>query len=211
MSSPIRSRAIAICLIMSAAFMALSIRVINLHVGSKDIALQIMRSRSTSKYDPLAMEHIRLNTLLSNIDRMTIDDIRKSIEQAQTFIKLLQSEQTKNLEALTELRKRVANEGNSLAEIKQERQTIETVNSQDLHTLSLLLARDTRSSKWAGFILGSIVSFPFGVASSLCATALLAYWFRRRNKGMSVIGRGNNIKQAVNKPTNHSTLNDLHL
>lgn len=129
---------------------------------------------------PLKTAQGRLEEVIKNIENMTLGEIRSSILQAREFLEYLQAEHRENLRALSELRRKLAEERDQVSSLERQRKTLESLKDQDIEVLSYLLARDAQRDKWSSFLLGGLLSFPIGIAASLLANYLFSHLAGRK-------------------------------
>ena len=161
-----------------AVFTGLGVRLAFLHLGPHDPLLQTMQEQAQRWNAPLVNEQNKLDTVIKNIETLSLAEIRNAIIQAKEFLQTLQSEQRRNLEALSRLREALSYNQHQLDELTEQRATLEELQERDVEILSYLITRDAKKGAKANFLLGVLVSFPVGVLSSLFASffagALLA-------------------------------------
>ena len=129
---------------------------------------------------PLKTAQGRLEEVIKNIENMTLGEIRSSVLQAKEFLEYQQAEQRENLRALSELRRKLAEESDRVSSLERQRKTLESLKDQDIEVLSYLLTRDVQRDKWSSFLLGGLLSFPIGIAASLLANYLFSHLAERK-------------------------------
>ena len=127
----------------------------------------------------------QLEILQKNMDDLSLAQIRETIETTRRYLTNLQIERDENTRLAVKLREEILENNNSLEALRTEAGRLEALKHTDIDTLTYLLTRDAKNENTRSFLIGLVISFPIGVATSLIAS----YMFRRFDPGRGKIGK----------------------
>lgn len=137
---------------------------------------KIIVGETVSKTASIAIDADKLKETLENIDNLTIDEIKSTIQNSikvSDKIKVILEKQQQNISKLSIS---VKKERAKAEEAKKLAENIMAITKPQLEAVKLLILGDANEKANKSFYLGIVLSFPVGVIASL-----VAMWAARRS------------------------------
>lgn len=131
------------------------------------------------KIKELKAESQRLSSALSEIEDLTIREVRDTLSQAITFVGKLQDQAIAQERLVTSLRREVEKQRKSADEAKTLAETVTSLTDPQIEAIKQLITEDARAQSNRGFWIGVITAFPIAVIASLFTRWLLGITTRR--------------------------------
>ena len=125
------------------------------------------------KINALRAESQRLTSALSDLENLTIRQIRDTISSTVSFVDSLQEQAVAQEQAIASLRGEAEKQRRNAEEAREMAETVSSLTAPQIEAVKQIITQDARTQTNRGFWLGVLSSFPVGVLASLAAGLLL--------------------------------------
>jgi|GEM_PF-4997881 len=132
------------------------------------------------KLDELDAEEKRINNTLSDIENLTISELKLELKSNLEFVKSLRKEAIEQNKLLNNLKDQTKKEIEKSNDLKEQAEIVNKLSNEQLQAVNLLLTKDAKSTATRNLVISSVLSFLLGIGSSYIASIL--YTRRRRMK-----------------------------
>jgi hypothetical protein len=118
-------------------------------------------------------------------DQLTIEQLRVSIDRVRDYTQQATAINRNQEAEIAKLRQTVEEETNKAREAENLANAVKSITTEQLDAVKFLITKDANEQSKQSFIIGSIISFPIGVVSSLLASFFYERFRRRKDNVVS--------------------------
>ncbi len=141
-----------------------------------------LESDNTAKIELISNEVNQIEKTLSNIENLTIAEIRKELNKTLLFTRELKEEAIYNQRLMTELLGKVEREKNRAQDAENFANEIEGLSDKQIEAIKHMITKDAYKQNTKSFWIGSILSFFTGILASYIASSIYSKFGNNNQK-----------------------------
>ncbi|MFT3911505.1 MAG: hypothetical protein QM737_18925 [Ferruginibacter sp.] len=134
---------------------------------------EISNIQTSNSVNRLTTEIQNINSTLSNLNNLTISQIKYELNKTLVFVEKLKEETVNQQKIISGLQNRVIEQQLKAETVTKLAENAESLSKDQLEAITALITSEAKKDNQSSFWIGVLISLPIGILSSLLASALL--------------------------------------
>lgn len=147
--------------------------------------VQQQAQASQVELEELEQNANKLRALLKEPKQLTLGQVEQALTQTLEFVEKFKAKTAQQEVLITSLKQAASEERAKADEARRLAERVQSLTREQLEAVKLLITQDAKTESQRSFMLGTLISFPIGIITSLVSTLIFRRWGRKARAALA--------------------------